>query len=116
MIMTKENKAKLNDEQLETVTGGSQQQMNDLIHTFREFGFDYEADFLAQNNNIYDFGPALKHVLEQLEFPETLEIRFRDGIDPNTNAYRGKHTTHDNVISRLEDFLMHKKGAEWISW
>ncbi len=109
-----ENKAKLNDEQLETITGGSQKQMDDIIHAFRFFGFEYEANFLAQNNTIYDFGPALKHVLEELGFPEELEIIFTDGDQPNTNYYRKRHTTHDNVISTLEDFLMHKKkGAEW---
>ena len=40
-----EKKAKLNDEQLETVAGGSQKQMDDIIHTFRFFGFEYEANF-----------------------------------------------------------------------
>ena len=111
-----ENKDKLNDKQLETITGGSNKQMDDIIHAFRVFCFDYEADFLAQNYTVYDFGPALTHVLDSLGFPEKLEITFRTGDEPNTNYYKGRHTTHDNVITVLEDFLMHKaRGSEWIS-
>jgi len=107
-------KNRLKDEQLKEVVGGSYKQMDDIIHTFRFFGFDYEADFLQSNYDIYDFGPALQHVLDELDFPEKLEIVFKPGDTPNSNYYRGRHTTHDQVISTLEDFLMHKKrGAEW---
>ena len=96
---------KLSDDEIENVSGGTEEECAEIVALFRKYGFNKEAKRL--NGRVYSIEWALKDVLKEMGYPGMLEVYATDERE-NTNFLHGNHANHRQIIEALDDFLYKK--------
>ena len=101
------------DKELETVVGGTQEEIDEIIAVFRKHGFNAEADKLAKSGTFF-FADRFNEILKGLGYTQRLEILQSDSEDYNFNIYNGYRVGNMKFIEILDEFLYRKaNGIEW---
>jgi hypothetical protein len=96
---------KLSDEEIENVSGGTEEECAEIVALFRKHGFNKEAKRL--NGRVYSLEWALRDVLTEMGYPGKIEVYATDeGL--NTNFIDGGHANQRQVLEALDNFLYKK--------
>jgi hypothetical protein len=96
---------KLSDDEIENVSGGTEEECAEIVALFRKYGFNKEAKRL--NGRVYSMEWALKDVLADMGYTGRIEVYGTDeGL--NTNFIDGGRANHSRVLEALDDFLYKK--------
>ena len=102
----------MKDKDLELVVGGTQEEINEIIATFRKHGFENEAKKL-EKGGVYFFKDAFDKVMKDLGYEHQLTT-YADNEHYNYNIYNGNRVGQMKFIEILDDFLYRKaNGIEW---
>ena len=96
----------IKEKELENVTGGSYDQINEIVKLFRKYGFEKEAKRLEKCGAVY-FEANLRNVLKAMGYTHSIEV-YADSDDMNWNIYQGNRIQHYELLEILEDFLYRK--------
>ena len=66
-------KESVKDQELETIVGGTAEEIDAIIQKFRYYGYDQQADRLVKSGSIR-FGDTLSKILEEMGFPYKLTL------------------------------------------
>ena len=103
--MKKKEIRKLSDDEIENVSGGTEEECAEIVALFRKYGFNKEAKRL--NGRVYSMEWALKDVLADMGYTGRIEVYGTDeGL--NTNFIDGGRANHSRVLEALDDFLYKK--------
>ena len=103
----------VNDKDLDLVVGGTQEEIDEIIATFRKHGFNAEADKLAKSG-VFFFKDKFNEILKGLGYTHQLEILDSDSENYNFNIYNGNRVSNWKFIEILDEFLYRKaNGIEW---
>ena len=105
-------KNKINDQELETVVGGTQEEIDEIIKTFRKHGFEAEAKKL-EKGGVFFFKDAFDKVMKDLGYEHELTL-YADDETYNFNIYNGNRVGQMKFIEVLDEFLYRK--ANNIDW
>ena len=95
---------KLENEQLEEVSGGYRDEIQDYVDLFNKYGFKKEARTLSRTVSPC-FEAELRNTLKRMGFAGELSINV-DYDRPNWNFYNGNRVSKDEALEVLENFLM----------
>lgn len=103
---------RMKDKDLELVVGGTQEEINEIIATFRKHGFENEAKKL-EKGGVYFFKDTFDTVMKGLGYEHQLTT-YADNEHYNYNIYNGNRVGQMKFIEILDDFLYRKaNGIEW---
>ena len=105
-------KNKVNDQELETVVGGTQEEIDESINIFRKHGFEAEAKKL-EKGGVYFFKDAFDKVMKDLGYEHELTL-YADSENYNFNIYNGNRVGQMKFTEILDEFLYRK--ANNIDW
>lgn len=96
---------KLNDDEMGTISGGTEAECDEIVALFQKYGFNKEAKRLR--GRVYSLEWALKDVLRDMGYQGNLEVYATDER-LNTNFLNGNHANHSQILSALDQFLYNK--------
>ena len=97
---------KINIDDLANVTAGTKEQIEEIISTFRKYGFNSEADKLAKGGVIF-FNSVFERVMKGLGYKQELTLYASDE-GSNYNIYNGNLIGHVKFMDILDEFLYRK--------
>jgi len=93
----------VNDKDLDLVVGGTQEEINEIIATFRKHGFEKEAKKL-EKGGVYFFKDVFDGVMKDLGYQHQLTL-YADDENYNFNIYNGNRVGQMKFIEILDEFL-----------
>lgn len=97
------DKKSLNENELTLVSGGFVEEMEDIINTFRQHGYENEAARL-QKAGAKNFYFTFKNILTELGFPYRLKVDA-SATKANYNNYNGVNISHNQTLEILNRFF-----------
>lgn len=102
----------ISEKDLELVSGGTQEEIDEIIKIFRKHGFEAEAKKL-EKGGVYFFKDAFDKVMKDLGYEHELTV-YTDSKNCNFNIVNGERVNQMKFLDTLEDFLYRKaNGIEW---
>lgn len=98
-----EEKKRINEEELNTISGGFVEEMMEIADAFRQHGFEDQAKRLEEAGSLL-FYEELQSVLKELGFPYRIEI-YPSNRKANFNSYNGVQLSHQEILANLNRFL-----------
>lgn len=105
-------KMNVNEKDLELVSGGTQEEIDQIIALFRKHGFEKEAKRL-EKGGVYFFKDTFDAVMKDLGYTHQITT-YADSENYNFNIVNGERVSQMRFLDTLEDFLYRKaNGIEW---
>ena len=105
-------KMSVNEKDLELVSGGTQEEIDQIIALFRKHGFEKEAKKL-EKGGVYFFKDTFDAVMKDLGYTQQITT-YADNENYNYNIVNGERVGQMRFLDTLEDFLYRKaNGIEW---
>ena len=105
-------KTSVNEKDLELVSGGTQEEIDQIIALFRKHGFEKEAKRL-EKGGVYFFKDTFDAVMKDLGYTHQITT-YADSENYNYNIVNGERVGQMRFLYTLEDFLYRKaNGIEW---
>ena len=103
----------IKDQDLEAVSGGTKEEINNIIAAFRKYGFENEAKKL-EKSGVYFFKDGFDKVMKDLGYTHQLTVYAYDDENNNYNIYNGNRIGNMKFMEILEEFLYRKaNNIEW---
>ena len=96
---------KLTDDEINMISGGTEEECAEIVALFRKHGFNKEAKRL--NGRVYSLEWALRDVLTEMGYKGNLEVYATDER-LNTNFLNGRYANQRDILNALDDFLYKK--------
>ena len=105
-------KENIKDQELENVTGGTQEEIDEIISVFKKHGFEKEAKIL-EKGGVYFFKDTFDKVMKDLGYTHQITL-YADDERYNYNIYNGNRVGQMKFIEILDEFLYRKaNGIDW---
>ena len=105
-------KMNVNEKDLELVSGGTQEEIDQIIALFRKHGFEKEAKRL-EKGGVYFFKDTFDAVMKDLGYTHQITT-YADSENYNFNIVNDERVSQMRFLDTLEDFLYRKaNGIEW---
>ncbi|MBQ3295467.1 MAG: hypothetical protein IJH00_03160 [Erysipelotrichaceae bacterium] len=102
----------IKDIDLDSVYGGTQEEIDQIVAVFRKHGFENEAKKL-EKGGVFFFKDVFESVMKSLGYEHQLTT-YADDEKYNYNIYNGNLVGQMKFIEILDEFLYRKaNGIEW---